>query len=263
MELSALKIKYSKHDQTLKDLFILLESQNAKVVSPISNEVLRDLAERTDKIFNAILSLATQDDLYSIYILYRSLLEHAYKSFYIFSKVATEFNDDTAEKYQKHFFISEVLAQQAGVLEMEDLINGKTDKTDFISFLVEKLPEMDGFDKENQKEISLAIKQFKLSEMIKFLHNNLASKNASVGHVFAQTLPEYSLVSTFTHGGSYASKIMDKFSELDKLQEELDRVVKISFSVCGITKENVLVTYRPDKEILNALKLLHEIRNIE
>jgi hypothetical protein len=262
MDISKVKEKYLRHDKAIKDLHSEIKRLNIPIELPIANEVLTDLSERIDSIFNSILSLTASDNLYSLFILYRSILEHSYKAFYIFAKTIKDRNDDTAEKYKKHLFISEFLAEQAGVLEMEDLINENEKKTNFLDFLLLKFPELNGFDKENQKEISAAIMQFRLSEIIKFLHDGFAEReeNKDIAAIFAKTLPEYSHVSTFTHGGSYASTLMKKFSEQNSTQQEIDKILKISLTVCGVIKENVFITYQIDNSFVDILKKLHEIR---
>lgn len=262
MDISTIEKKYVQHEQAIRHLYSEINRLKILVELPITNQVLTDLSKRVDSIFNSILLLATADNLYSLFILYRSILEHSYKAFYIFAKTTRSANDETAEKYQKHLFISEFLAEQAGVLEMEDLINESETKTDFLNFLLTKFPELQGFDKENQKEISAAIKEFRLSEIVKFLHDRFSQteEDRSIASVFAQTLPEYSHVSTFTHGGSYASNLMNKFSEQDTISQEIDKIVKISFTVCGVLKENVFVTYRLDKSFIDILKTFQEIR---
>lgn len=262
MDISSIEKKYLQHEQAVKHLYSEIDRLKIPTELPIANQVLTDFSKRVDAIFNSILLLAKADNLYSLFILYRSILEHSYKAFYIFAKTTRNGNDETAEKYQKHLFISEFLAEQAGVLEMEDLINESETKSDFLNFLLTKFPELQGFDKENQKEISAAIKEFRLSEIIKFLHDRFSQReeNKNIASVFAQTLPEYSHVSTFTHGGSYASNLMDKFSEQDLTLQEIDKIVKISFTVCGVLKENVFITYRLDKSFLDILKTFQEIR---
>lgn len=262
MNISSIKEKYLKHDQAINNLYLQIGKLQIPIELPTTNKVLTDLSKRIDTIFNSILLLAAEDNLYSLFILYRSILEHSYKAFYIFAKTTANKNDETSEKYQKHLFISEFLAEQAGVLEMEDLINENETKADFLDFLLTKFPEMKGFDKENQKEISAAIKDFRLSEIVKFLHGKFSERkeNKNIASVFAQTLPEYSHVSTFTHGGAYASNLMEKFSEQNLIPQEIDKIVKISLTVCGVIKENVFISYNLDKSFLDILKALHELR---
>lgn len=262
MDITAIKEKYLLHDEAIKKLYSEISRLQISIELPIANKVLVDFGKKIDNIFNSILLLAESNNLYPLFILYRSILEHVYKAFYIFAKTTTNRNDETAEKYQKHLFISEYLAEQAGVLEMEDLINESETKADFLNFLLTKFPELQGFDKENQKEISAAIKEFRLSEIIKFLHGRFSEReeNKNIASVFAQTLPEYSNVSTFTHGGSYASNLMEKFTEQNLITQEIDKIVKICFTVCGVTKENAFITYRLDNSFMDILKQLQQLR---
>ena len=164
---------------------------------------------------------------------------------YIHDKMLSDRSDTTAENYKKHYFISEFLAEKAGVLEMEDLINESEAKTDFLEFIKKKYPELEDFDKSNQQEISGAIKQFSLKEIIKHLHAKYKRRDAlkATSYVFAQTIPEYSHVCTYTHGGSYAAFLMEKYKDNNDIHNELTRIIHISLTSTCVPKENYFMSY--------------------
>jgi hypothetical protein len=180
---------YSAHDSLYRDYRQAFEKAKINIRFPIAHEVLFDLVDRMDNIYRAMVDMAYRDNLYGTYILYRSLIDHHVKIQYIVDKTATDQSDATAEQYQKHFFISEVLAEQMGALQMEDLLNAVEKKTNFLDFIHNKFPELKEFDKTNQKEISAAIEQFKLSTMIKHLADRYRQLpgNPGGGWIFAAT----------------------------------------------------------------------------
>jgi hypothetical protein len=246
---------YGRHDFLYRDYRQAFEKAKISIRFPIAQEILFDLAERMDSIYQGMLDAAYRDNLYALYILYRSLIDHYVKIQYIVDKTAAETSDITAEKYKKHLFITEVLAEQMGVLQMEDLLATVEKQTDFLEFFRKKFPEMAGFDKENQKEISAAIKQFDMRAMIKHLTERYRqlSDVPNAGWVFASTLPEYSQVSSFTHGGAYAGQIRKSLMNDGKVEEQLHNKLHIGMTLLGVSKENALVVYELDRSILSII----------
>lgn len=264
MDITTIKSKYHQHHDFFCETLEKFKVQKTPIEFPIAHKILLDFSERIDNIFNSILLSAKNDNLYSCFILYRSILEHFYKAFYITDRTVTEKNDETAEKFEKHYFISEFLAEQAGVLEMDDLINNAESKTDFIKFLVTKIPGLEGYDKENQKEISTAIKQFSLKEILKYLHSKFSvdDKGSKLAPVYAQTIPEYSHICTFIHGGPYASKLMEKFKEQNSIDHELTKIVNLGINIVGLIKENVFLTFRLNSDFIQTIDKFHRLRTL-
>jgi Family of unknown function (DUF5677) len=262
MDTSSIEKKYNDHDFLYRDLKQAFEKANIKIHFPISHQVISDLSKRITYIFNGIINAAKDDNLYSAFILYRSLLEHFFKGEFIIDKMVTTMSDEPAENYQKHYLISEFLAEQAGVLEMEDLLNDNQVKTDFIKFVTTKMSDLQDFDKANQQEISAAIRQFNLKEIVKHLHARykLVDSLQATNHIIAQTLPEYSYVSTFTHGGSYASVLMDKFIRQNDVENQLIKIMRISLTSTCVTKENIFMSYEIDESFKDYIFKLQSLR---
>ena len=262
MDTSSIVNKYDAHELLYSDLKQAIDKAKTKVHFPISNEVLGDLVRNTTYILLSIFDAAGKDNLYTAFILYRSLLEHFYKSMYIVDRMIATGSDDTAEKYKIHYFVSELLAEQAGVLEMEDLLNDSKVKTDFIQFLTTKIPGIEGFDKSNQREISEAVKQFNLKEIIKQLHNNYKKEDslAATNYVVAQTIPEYSHVCTFTHGGPYASMLMDKIIGSNDVENQLMKILQIGLTSTCVIKENWFMTFEINASFKKYVFELQSIR---
>jgi len=246
---------YGRHDFLYRDYRQAFEKAKIPVRFPIAQEVLFDLADRMDSIYKGMLDAAYKDNLYSVYILYRSLIDHYVKIQYIVEKTISEAGDVTAERYKKHLFITEVLAEQMGVLQMEDLLSAVETQTDFLVFLQTKFPELAGFDKENQKEISAAIRQFDMRAMIKHLTEKYRerSDNPNAGWVFASTLTEYSQVSSFTHGGAYAGQLTRSLAADGKVEEQLHNKLHIGMTLLGVCKENGLIVYEVDQSIISII----------
>jgi hypothetical protein len=246
MKIEEIEIKFEKQNLVFEKTITKLENNKKEILFPVSNQILRSLASNMSLIFRSIIENGKYCNLYPSMILYRSLIEHFLKANYIFEKTIYTQSDEVAEAFQKYYLISEFLAEKAGVLEMEDLQKGNINKTDFLKFLVTNFPDFEGFDKDNQREISAAIKQFSLKEMIKHSYN--LHKDKANSNVISNMIPEYSKVSTFTHGGMYANFLMEKFSEKNLTKNELERICEISMISVLTIKESIIMTYIPDEE---------------
>lgn len=234
--------------------------QKKEVLYPIAIQVLQRYSLNLSAIFDAMFESGKNENLYSCSILYRSLIEHFFKAFYIFEKTISDKNEDVSVSFQKHYFISEFLAEKAGVMDMEDLQNGNLAKTNFLDFLTSKVPELEGFDKDNQKEISIATRQFGLKEIIKHFHKKMENKDYSHKNVISQMIPEYSRFSTFTHGGMYANEIIDSHTAQKTMNEEIARIIEITVISVLLINESVIFMYKPDKEIADAFIKLKKQR---
>ncbi len=262
MDISLIENKYRAHTELYEQLKGAFHSEKITVRFPISHEVINDISKGISDIFESLLKLAKDNNLYSCFILYRAILEHFYKGMYLIHKMAKTTNDETSEKFKMYYFISEFLAEKAGVLDMEDLLNDNQVRTDFLKFFTAKYPEMQGFDKANQQEISAAIRQFNLKEIVKFLHEEYKAIPEIRGNkIVAATLPEYSHVSTFTHGGRYATILMEKYQKADDIENQLSKILQIALTSTGVTKENLFMTYEIDKSFQAALEKLHSLRS--
>jgi hypothetical protein len=255
---------YATHDLLFKDYRQAFDKAGIKVRFPIAHEVLFDLVDRMDLIYRGMLDVAHRDNLYSAYIQYRSLIEHYILIQYIVDKTATDQSDETAERYQKHLFISEVLAEQMGALHMEDLLNAVETQTEFLDYLHSRFPEMAEFDKENQREISAAIRQFSRTAMVKHLTDRYARLpgNPGGGRVFAFTLPEFSQVSTFTHAGAYAGQLLKSLTKDRQVEEQLRNKLHIGLTMLGVCKENAFYVYEIDPSFMTIHAELQKARTI-
>ncbi len=227
-------------------------TRKKEVVFPTAKEVLQRYSLNLNRIFDSMLESGEKGNLYSCSILYRSVIEHFLKAFYIFERTISDKNEDVSISFQQHYLISEFLAEKAGLLDMEDLQNGNLNKTDFLEFINSKFPEFEGFEKENQQEISIATRQFGLKVIIKHFHKMMENKNYLYKNVMSQMIPEFSRFSTFTHGGMYANAIMDTQTAQNTVSEEIARIIEITIVSVTLINESVILMYKPDKEVADA-----------
>jgi hypothetical protein len=254
--------KYAKHDFHYRDYQQAFVKASIPIRFPKAHEVLFEMTDRMNDVYKGMLLAAGQDNLTSNYILYRSLIDHFIKIQYILDKTATGLSDQTAEQYQVHYFISEALGEQGGIMQMEALISDSPEKLDLIAFLRAKYPEMKEFEKANQQELSAAVGQFNLKSMIKHLMDRYRTiGSAGIVNVFAKTLPEFAQISSFTHAGPYAGKILQMLEETEKCQERLNDQLHIGLSMLGMCKENNFIMYEIDASFKEVLLQFQSLRS--
>jgi len=251
-----IKQKYEAHSNLYERAIEIIKNNDLIKEFPIYYEVLTDCSERLEQIFKSLLLISEEGKIYSAQILYRAIIELFFKTFFLTSKLSTDKNDESAEHFKVHLMLSEWLAEQMGYLEMTDLINDIENKSDFVQFIRDKFPELKEFDKENQKEISNAIKKFNIKNMIAYIRESLTDKE--IGNYFTKILPEYSRASSFVHGGPYATYIVKNLKDKGQIEKELERVVGVAFSCTCVAKENCLLSFKlhPDdmKDFINELR---------
>jgi len=259
MKLEQIEINYKIHSDLYNEVIQIIEKNEFENEFPIYYEVLTDCSNRLDTLFTSLMLIAKNGDMYSSQILYRAIIELFYKTFFLTSLLSKEKNDESAQHFKVHLFLSEWIAVQMGCLEMDDLVNEVESKTNFVQYIRDKFPNLREFNKANQKEISQAIRKFGLKEIVKYLNDSFSEKE--IGNFFTKILPEYSKASSFVHGGPYASTIVKNFQKKGEIQTELERIVSIAFSCVSIAKENCLFSFKlhPD-DMIDLLNKFHEIR---
>ncbi|NWL03625.1 hypothetical protein DM790_22630 [Flavobacterium collinsii] len=261
MDIQKSKDTYDSFLQIYQLIIDDFAKQKKEVFYPTAREVLQRYSLNLSAIFDSMLESGRNENLYSCSILYRSLIEHFFKAFYILEKTISDKNEDVAASFYNHYLISEFIAEKAGLLDMEDLQNGNLARTDFLEFLTTKFPELEGFDKENQREISIATRQFGLKEIIKHFHKKMENKNYTYKNVVSQMIPEYSRFSTFTHGGMYANAIMDTHIAQKTISGEIARIIEITVISLMVIYEGVILMYKPDKGVADAIMKLKLMRS--
>ena len=127
METLKYETAYSSHESRYRTYLNAYKQAKINIRFPIAHEILLELTDRMDMIYRGMLLVGKSNNITSLYILYRSLIDHFIKIQYLQDKTYTEMNDETANSYKVHYFISEFLGQQGGIQEMELVLDEKKD----------------------------------------------------------------------------------------------------------------------------------------
>jgi hypothetical protein len=158
MDAKSYEQQFARHDALYRNVIAGFARNQVILLLPNAWEVLSDLVYRMDAIYQGMVDLGGWGNLYGVFILFRSLIDHYVLAQYLVDKTKKENCDAVAEQYKKHLFISEVLQEQLKLMKMADLLGRVETEPDFLTFLHDKFPEMKEFDRENQKELSAAIR---------------------------------------------------------------------------------------------------------
>lgn len=123
---------------------------------------------------------------YSLAILYRSLIEHSVKHFYIFARFHKEHNDDVGSQYYHDCIYDEQVKKINAVLW-----------PNFFTVKQEHLRE--------HKQLRKNAKQFAFSNMLNYIDAlDLADMSEDLAKSIKKLKSDYSLSSSYTHGGPEA-----------------------------------------------------------
>lgn len=237
-----------------------------KSKSPWTTKVLWNYVIRFDELFKGIAALSKNSNLYSIKILYRSFIEHWLTEYYLIDISIKKKTDIVSEQFAKHNFVSEYLKFEKAHAEIEAIKKKDKSKVDFVGYISSKYEAMKEFDKSNQQEISKAIEQFSIKNIILYFYKFWDARGDLEfdGSFFLKFIPEYSQLSSFTHGGPYASKLMEVYEQEKKIDEELDKILTISLLGSINIKENFILHLMEDdhKEYLEFYSKTSSIRNL-
>lgn len=164
---------------------------------PLSIFAVFSFFTRVESICLSIFALAKNQEYYSLGILFRSLLEHFVKAQYINYKVLELSDDSIGIDYW--------------------VFNREKEEIDYVKALsnsyalhglepakppIEILKDIGVISKEKSaRQIRAKVEQFTYKNMIQYLSNVGAGKEAGPLSLLSKMLPEYSTLSSFVHGG--------------------------------------------------------------
>jgi len=165
---------------------------------PKTAEILWMFIGSSNFIKNSIFDCSETEDIYSVKILFRSIIEHYLRFQFIFTKYGITKSDVESEKYYSILEISEYLNYVKSVRSVAS-IRGIDSKT--LNEMWEELrTQFPYLDKYSKKEIEELSRQFSIKNMILFLE-----ETTKVGKKEDSFLPkmilEYSNLSSYVHGG--------------------------------------------------------------
>ena len=187
----------------------------AKSKYPITFKTLIGLMGTANSVKLGIYDLAEESDthLYIIKILHRTLIEHYLKFYYILFRLHNDKTDDVGIEYRKYSGISEIMAFiDASAVSMS--IVGQSKDKQIIKMLKALHPEYNV----SKKELNEITCKWKYRSIIKYIKNNMGMIKNEKSYLL-KLIPQYSELSSFIHGGTFAEEYYHDVFSNDKLKE--------------------------------------------
>lgn len=213
-----------KYEKAIKLLRIHESDINKDITSSgYSNSLkcLKGKIEQIDTLRNDIMSL---NNIYSIQILFRSLIEHFLIGFYVYLKLRINKNDDVGDEYYDYYANSEYLKQETYLIQIENLKNSRKE-----SINVENLkmlhPHLNELTQNDLESYHYEGNKFaNIKKIGKFLIENsdFEPKLKGVTSNMVELLNQYNLLSSFVHGGPYAERDYNDSTEIEKIKSRMN-----------------------------------------
>jgi len=230
-----------KIHQIMEESFGELIKSISKSTFPSTGKALITLTLKSNFIKNAIFDLCENDDLYSVSILFRSLIEHYLRQQYLFMRYAQEKNDSIGIDYYKYCNMGEDLGYIKSIKYIHKMFDDKNDFDIWGSYCSVK-PEFKNLTKIERKS---KVDQFNYKNIISFIWN--FSKNEEVSNFLQNIILNYSELSSFVHGGPYGENMMFSNGDKKKRNKKLKNMAELSFTMAKQIKQfTYLFAYQLD-----------------
>lgn len=192
---------------------------------PKTSELCWMFITSTNFIKNSIFDCAETEDVYSVKVLMRSLLEHFLRFNYINMKFIKNGNDSESQKYFSVMEVSENIRLLRSIKNGFTIIGDDSLEMDKIwDEFCEKFPKYKVFDK---KEIENLAKELTIKNILDYTQKEIGKTTYEFSGNQMSILIEYSNLSSFVHGGVYAYK---NTTNLTNREERFTEILRI----CGL-----------------------------
>lgn len=199
---------------------------------PQTFRALFSFIAKTDAIKSAMFEMADSENIYGMKILYRSLIEHFLKFQYILYRFILEKNDAAGEDF--YLFCGAIEnVEFANALRASEAIFGKDNQFDAFQFIKEKNPKLKRF---SNNEIKRKSEQFKHRNIVKYIKENVDSLITSESSLLLNTIPIYSELSSFIHGGPHTEWFTSDVISSDEDQKLVIQDARMAFLISSFVK---------------------------
>jgi hypothetical protein len=197
---------------------------------------------KTNDIKETILRTCEAGDIYSVKILYRSLIEHFLRFQYIFFRFTQEKTEDIGVEYYTFADFSEGRRWFHAFQSMMRIYKREKEEQglDTYDIFRELHPEFADYTNEQVRQKA---DQFQYRNIIEYI-NRLMPDNGEGPSIILRILPQYSELSSFTHGGPAGEKNLFTLQQNEEKDEELIKIADMCFLLsASVKKLSLLVFY--------------------
>lgn len=178
-----------------------------------------------------VFDLIEARNIYSINILFRSLLDHYLRFLYIIFDFAEQKEDTAGEHYLKFNRASEELNYAFSLLNMSEIANKDIEDINVFDLIREHHPELEDYSNTKLKK---EIKKYSTKNLVSKVVDTLSKseKDQSLDFIL-KLLPQYSDLSSFVHGGMGSTHSLGMLNGFDseELTDKLEEKFKFTFLI--------------------------------
>lgn len=219
---------------------------------PKTTEAILMLQMNIAFLKNGIFKTAEDDNYYSMHVLLRSLCELFVKQYYMFLKFTENRDDSVGENYYKWTDIKEYLDYFKGLEKQRDLENKEKVEIDINQIISDVYAGYAEIPKNEKKENTTNYTFFK---MLKYVNSKLKPPSA----ILTNMPTDYSIMSSFVHGGPHANRLQFfNAKDINNRENEIYQICKKAylFSTLSLFNTFTFVTLSNNQNNLaNYIKL--------
>jgi len=228
---------------------------------PITNQLVDLFDTSSTFIKNGIFDGCSTDNYYGIKILYRSQIEHYLKFKYLFFNFVKSKTDLFAQGFFDYLNAREILDKIKADVSGYQLIDSNYRIKDW-NALLQKYSK---FPIKNRKDFHEQTKKYSIKKIISFLNNELKKDNSS-SEFFCKIISEYSVLSSFVHGGMESYQEMAAANTSKERSNEYIRICSLSYQMSNSIKLfRLLMLLSTDREMFESHYIITDklLRKIE
>lgn len=259
----------SENDNKIEQLFALNKTLSDAVQLSLSaiidslgkskfkytSKALLSFIPKSGYLNNAILELSASRNIYSVAILYRSIIEHSFRHLYIYTKTLKDNSDDVGRTYCKTLKASEDLQwfdkvnkHNKGVGAKQTIRNTKND---------------------HNKGIRMAQEEFRFSKIVDYFKSNNTHENVDIkryidNHLLEKSV-EYDNLSSAVHGGPFGeSALFNLHQDKKKYDDTLYKFANESLGLhYSVVESTYLFAYLMDEKTKTLYEKIASLRKME
>lgn len=216
-----------------------------------TSKALLSFIPKSGYLNSAVLELATSRNIYSVAVLYRSIIEHRFRHLYIYTKALKDNSDNVGETYCKTLKASEDL-------QWFDKVNKHNKK-------IAENKTVWNTKGDHNEVIRDAKREFLFSNILSYLQSNHTSESTEVkkfvnDHILERSV-EYDNLSSAVHGGPFGeSALFNLLQDQRKYDDTLYKFANESLSLhYSIVQSTYLFAYLMDDKMQEQYEKINRI----
>lgn len=216
------------------------------------------LITSSDQIKDSILYLAEKGELYSIHILYRSLIEQLLKTQYIFIRFNEESDDTCGTEFIEIYDLYDKILVGKSWHKLIELKENRKFKKEQMMDIFKEVNE--DFIKYPPEKIESVAKQFRFNDLLLWFYKNAEKMNKESYNEILYLIPEYAELSSIVHGHPSAFNHLPRYENENQLDNICFHFAYKSLQATNIIKGFSFIAFtKMDKRYKQALIKITEL----